>query len=98
MGITATGWMNKGGTGTRSCECGSWAQHWVNHAGKSWPSECSVAGCSNKATLGAHVINPDVAGERIVPMCSSCNGVDEAFSLKGGISLPSASRVQTCGA
>jgi hypothetical protein len=52
--------------------------------------ECSVLGCSSAPTLGAHVINPDVTGEKIVPMCDSCNGVDESFDLKGGITLVSA--------
>jgi len=98
MDITATGWKNKSGTSVRSCECGTWAQHWVNYSGKSWPAECSVLGCSNQAALGAHVTNPSVAGERIVPMCSSCNGVAGSFTLKGGITLPSANPAETCGA
>ena len=51
MDITATGWKNKGGTGVRSCKCGSWEQHWLNYSGKSWPTQCSVFGCSNQATL-----------------------------------------------
>jgi hypothetical protein len=98
MSITAEGWKNKGGTSARSCKCGNWAQHWVNHSGKSWPAECSVSGCSSKATLGAHVINRSVAGERIAPMCGSCNGLTGSFTLKGGVTLPSASPAETCGA
>lgn len=94
MSITATGWKNKGGTGVRSCKCGTWAQHWVNQSSASWPGQCSVSGCSNQATLGAHVINPDVTGERIVPMCSSCNGLTRSFNLKGGVTLVGA----TCSA
>lgn len=88
--ITATGWKNKRGTALRSCKCGAWWQHWVNKSGESWPAQCSVAGCSSAPTLGAHVTNPDVAGEKIVPMCGSCNGADGSFDLKGGITLVSA--------
>jgi hypothetical protein len=98
MSITAEGWKNKGGTGVRSCKCGTWAQHWVNYSGKSWPVECSVSGCMNKATLGAHVINPSVTGERIIPMCGSCNGLTGSFTIKGGITLPNANPAETCGA
>lgn len=93
MDITATGWKNKRGTAAHSCECGAWRQHWVNKSGMNWPAECSVLGCSGAPTLGAHVIKANVTGERIVPMCGSCNGVDRSFDLKGGITLVSA----TCG-
>lgn len=97
MSITATGWKNKGGTGDRACKCGSWAQHWVNYAHKPWPATCSVQGCNNQPTLGAHIINSAVAGEKIVPMCDSCNKLQGTFTLKGGITLPSANMAETCG-
>jgi hypothetical protein len=96
MNITATGWKNKGGTGGRSCGCGTWAQHWINGSGKSWPAECSVLYCSSQATLGAHVINPSVTGEKIVPACGSCNRAKGTFDLKGGITLVSADQAETC--
>ncbi len=97
MSITASGWQNKGGTAPRSCSCGTWKQHWVNYANKPWPATCSVQGCANAATLGAHVINSQVSGERIVPMCDSCNGLTGTFTLKGSITLPSANTSETCG-
>ena len=97
MSITAVGWKNKGGTGARACKCGSWAQHWVNYSNRSWPATCSVEGCTNKSTLGAHIINPNVIGEKIVPMCDSCNKLTDNFNLKGGIVLPSANILETCG-
>ena len=96
MSITAIGWKNKGGTGTRSCKCGSWAQHWVNYSGKSWPATCSVSGCFNTPTLGAHIINPSVTGEKIVPMCDSCNGLSDSFTLKGNTTWVSANTTETC--
>lgn len=96
MGITAIGWRNKGGTGGRACSCGTWKQHWLNYSGKAWPASCSVNGCSNPATLGGHITNPSVDGEKIVPMCASCNSSPSAFNLKVGVSLPSANKSETC--
>jgi len=97
MSITASGWSNKTGTVDRSCNCGSWKQHWIKYAAKPWPANCSVKGCSNSPTLGAHVQNPNVDGERIVPICDSCNGLSGTFDLKGEITLPSANKSKTCG-
>ena len=51
MSITAGNWKNKKGTGGRSCNYGSWKQHWINNSGKSWPSTCSIKGCNNSAAL-----------------------------------------------
>lgn len=96
MGITASGWKNKVGTGGRSCKCGTWKQHWINVSGKPWPNECSIFGCTNNATLGAHIINSSVSGERIVPACDSCNKLSGEFSLKGGVTLVPANKQSTC--
>ena len=98
MSITATGWKNKKGTSNRSCNCGSWKQHWINCSGKAWPEKCSISGCNNSATLGAHIYNTSssVTGEYIVPACDSCNKLDSEFSLKGGITLISANKQNTC--
>jgi hypothetical protein len=30
-------------------------------------------------------------------MCDACNGLSNAFTLKGSISVPSANTAQTCG-
>lgn len=94
--ITATGWKNKKGTGERSCKCGSWKQHWINGSGELWPENCSVSGCNNAATLGAHIINSDVSGEYIIPACDSCNRLSSEFNLKGSITLVSANKQKTC--
>lgn len=96
MVLKPTGWKNKAGTAYRACKCGSWKEHWKNFSNKVWPSTCSVNGCNNTPTLGAHVINPNVIGERIVPMCDSCNNRSESFTLKGGITCPSANKTKTC--
>lgn len=96
MGLTANGWLNKKETGDKNCSCGTWKQHWINFSGKPWPTNCSVDRCSNSPTLGAHIINPEVTGVRIVPMCDSCNGLDDTFNLKGGITLVFADTSKTC--
>lgn len=96
MTFTAKGWKNKKGTSDRTCGCGSWKQHWLNASGEKWPTACSILGCSNTATLGAHIINSEVSGEYIVPACDSCNKLNSEFDLKGGITLVSANKRKTC--
>jgi len=96
MGITAENWKNKVGTSSRNCNCGSWKQHWINNASQQWPNSCSIKGCNNSATLGAHIINTNVTGERIVPACDSCNQLENEFNLKGGITVVSANKAKTC--
>ena len=81
--LPGSGWSNATGTGDKSCPCGTWKAHWLKHSGKSWPSTCSVVGCSNAPTLGAHVKNPGVSGNRITPMCDDCNQRTDTFSLSG---------------
>lgn len=97
MNMTEKNWKNKKGTKERHCGCGTWKQHWINNSGKQWPTKCSVAGCNNSATLGAHIINKNVSGEYIVPACESCNQLDSEFDLKYGTTLVSANKQKTCG-
>lgn len=98
MNLPATNWYNKAGTSTRpACRCGSWLDHWRTHSGGTLPALCSVNACNNIATVGAHVAHSTVDGERIVPMCASCNAGHGAFSLKAGTSTAIANRAQTCG-
>jgi hypothetical protein len=96
MSIIAENWKNKNATGGRNCNCGSWNQHWINNSGISWPSKCSLEGCNNSATLGAHIINSSVSGEKIVPACDSCNKLESEFDLKVGITVVSANKSATC--
>lgn len=95
MPLPTEGWKNKVGTAGRSCACGSWAQHYANET-KVWPKVCSIYGCANEPTLGAHVINAAVSGEFIVASCDPCNKQTSGFSLKPGISVASANQGQTC--
>ncbi len=96
MEITAIGWTNKKGTGERYCNCKTWKQHWLNFSKQQWPISCSVKGCYNSPTLGGHVINSAVTGEHIIPMCSSCNGLDKNFNLNGGVTVVPANKAETC--
>lgn len=94
--MPSNGWKNMHNTSDRRCRCGSWENHWLNFSDKPWPSYCSVNGCYHPSTLGAHVFNPAVAGEQIVPMCDSCNHIEGYFSLKDGTTLVPANKSITC--
>lgn len=94
--VTSKNWKNKKGTGERTCVCGSWKNHWIKFAKKDWPEYCSVKECGNAPVLGAHVINAEVEGERIVPMCDSCNKLQESFDLKGEVTVVRANTRKTC--
>lgn len=95
MTLTALGWKNKKETAERTCSCGTWKQHWLNHSVETWPRFCSVNDCRNEPTLGAHVINVDVTGEKIVPMCASCNNLSGSFNLSD-VWVVSANKSETC--
>lgn len=82
--MTLLKWRNQNGTSERHCSCGSWKNHWKNHSGTNWPTKCSVEGCNNNATLGAHVYSNSVSGEQIIPACDSCNQRTDSFYLKWG--------------
>lgn len=87
------GWKNKDGTATRSpsCgKCGSWKDHWKKLTGRTWPQGCSVLNCSGAASLGGHIIHPQVQGEKIVPMCDGCNKISGTFGLSDSVALASA--------
>lgn len=96
MNVPTAGWSNKKGTSDRGCRCGTWKDHWMNYAKQAWPSSCSVDGCAQKPTLGGHVINKSVTGERIVPLCDSCNKRSDEFALKEGVTVTNANKQETC--
>lgn len=89
-------WRNKNGTSERSCRCGSWKQHWINYSGTAWPRKCSVQGCYNSATLGAHICKLGEAKEYIVPMCDQCNLRTDSFAIDNYTVLVSANKNETC--
>jgi hypothetical protein len=97
MALPYSGWSNVTGTSNKSCNCGTWQKHWIKFAKKTWPSSCSVVGCTGKPTLGAHIKNSEVTGVRIAPFCNSCNGLSGKLTLKHDVSLPSATATSECG-
>jgi len=90
-------WANKAGTSSRKCSCATWIDHWLNFSNCGLPQSCSVFGCSNPPTLGAHVFHPNVEGEQIIPMCISCNNNPEYFDIKSNAVIVSANKSLTCG-
>lgn len=96
--LPCEGWKNANGTSDRICRCGSWKNHWLRYSDVAlWPKTCSVEGCCNPATLGAHIYNPSISNKiYIVPMCDSCNQKRYTFILKNGINLASSNKQETC--
>lgn len=94
--LTTENWTNKKGTEDRKCRCGSWKNHWLNFTKLDWPSTCSVSGCNNTPTVGAHIYNKVETGEWIAPFCDSCNKFTGKFDLKAGIGLVPANKSYTC--
>jgi hypothetical protein len=81
MYFPLSGWKNKNGTSERSCNCGSWKNHWINNSGSAWPTFCSASDCMQRAEVGAHVINYSFKDEWIIPLCYACNQRTDVFSI-----------------
>lgn len=108
------GWTNVKGSGDWNCNCGSWKKHWLIYSrdfynmdklmkldfleAKYWPEQCSVAGCENVAEDGAHVKNPKLQGQWIIPMCKTHNNPDneDIFEIKKGTYRAPANKEKTC--
>lgn len=96
MTFPCSGWKNKVGTIDGICPCGTWKNHWLQSSDKPWPVYCSVYGCVHSPSIGAHVFNPLVSDQQIVPMCTSCNGLDFIFNINADVTPVSASKSKTC--
>jgi hypothetical protein len=79
-------WKNISGTGNREPKgCDSWLEFYEENSGK-LVKDCKVKGCTNKATVGAHVRKVKLRKNQdrswyIVPLCTSCNQSKEEFEL-----------------
>ena len=75
---------NLHGTSDKTCDkCKSWLKHWENKTNDStW--FCMKKDCTNKATVGAHVIKCEGHDKKfyIVPLCHSCTKKKEEFELE----------------
>lgn len=85
---------NVRGTSGRTCACGSWLAHWFTETSSS-RATCAVLGCSNEATVGAHVFEvTTVRGgnwkQFIVPMCHACNMSSADLEIDRRVALVSA--------
>lgn len=81
-----------------TCNCKSWLDHWEKFGGKK-ADYCVVNGCSEKATVGAHikVLNDSNYTETyILPMCQGHNQTDKELIVRGGFPLVSADPKKTC--
>jgi len=94
---------NEVGTGEKSCTCGPWLGHWEKHS-KRKASTCSVDGCTEVATVGAHISRPNAKSDvykthpQIVPMCKTHNGKHGAeFVSKANTTFVWANVKETCG-
>jgi len=91
---------NINGTSKNQCNCNSWLEHWENFTGLI-AGDCSVRGCTNEATVGAHVLITDGRTPNkwwIVPMCHEHNhytNYDEMILNKTVVLAP-ANVSETC--
>jgi len=91
---------NINGTSDKTCECGSWIDHWKKFSGQSLPAFCPTVGCYNKSLVGAHVQKDSYSDNKwyIVPLCSTCNGKKgESLDISDTYNLVSANVSETCG-
>ena len=51
----------------------SWKQFWLHKSNRYWPDKCRIAGCTNTATDGAHVMVMGRQKYYILPTCHHCN-------------------------
>jgi hypothetical protein len=101
--MSANYFMVRNARGTsrrRACDCGTWIDHWYNETG-SRRSTCAVLGCSDIATVGAHVVDVSRRGARphhwIVPTCHHCNMTGDELAIKISVYLVSANtRLMGC--
>ncbi|MDR2700301.1 MAG: hypothetical protein LBC12_05790 [Nitrososphaerota archaeon] len=85
-------WKNIIGTADRKPKSGydSWLDFYEQNSGKS-SKTCKVKGCTNKATVGAHVRKARLRKNQdrswyIVPLCHSCTHIEDMFELNADAS------------
>lgn len=96
------GWSNVEGSADYKCGCGSWREHWENFSDEDWPDLCSVIGCFEEASVGAHIQQRNSESGKnptfIAPFCEKCNGKSPKtrFNLMPDTVLVSANQSKTC--
>jgi len=96
MSLPAENWRPMRETIDMYCKYESMKKHWIKVSGKEWPGICSVSGCNNPATIGAHLVNQEVKTEIIIPLCDACNQVNKELNLKSGTTVVMAALCNSC--
>ena len=90
-------WTSKKVTGKRFCQCGSCKAHWEGFIGMELKEQnCSAKGCTNRVTVGGHIVSENYPEGYIVPLCDSCNQSDKTFEVKPNTLFVSADLSVTC--
>jgi hypothetical protein len=74
---------NADDTGEETCPCGQWIDHFRSHSRRAG-KVCYAVDCQNSSDLvGAHVISARGGAGivYIVPLCRSCNGRTDDFTV-----------------
>jgi len=96
MSFPAENWIPVRETKNIFCKYESMKNHWIKVSGKEWPDKCSVSGCKNPATIGAHLVNKELKAEIITPLCDACYQVNKELNLKSGTKLVKAALCNSC--
>ncbi len=75
---TMTDYKNCNGSVPLNCKCKSALKHWENNTNNN-AKDCSVYGCTNRATVGGHVIKCHgnaFKNQYIIPLCSTHNNTN----------------------
>ncbi|MEN8248887.1 MAG: hypothetical protein ABFS32_08140 [Bacteroidota bacterium] len=85
-------------TADKSCNCGSWLQHWENFCG-SKAILCSSILCLEGQLVGAHVkkIYLTDSAQYIIPLCQQHNQSENMIEISDNCILVSADPKETCG-
>ena len=81
----------------KSCNCGSWLEHWENFSGHK-AILCSAKLCLETQLDGVHVkkmYSTDRA-RYIIPLCPYHNNLEELVEISDNITLVSADPKETC--
>ena len=91
---------NTNGTEQKTCECGSWFEHWKRFGRRPTPTFCAVENCYGRDLVGAHVQKGGSSDESwfVVSLCSAHNNQrDGALTISDPWKLVSANVSLTCG-
>lgn len=83
-------YKNLNGTSDRNCPDGhsSWLNYYMTQNGLRVTPKCGHKGCTNLATVGAHVKKAESVDNSwyIIPSCFSCNRTSTPFEINANIS------------